>query len=266
MRIKKFILAVALLYTAIGFGQKYNCDIKQIELEAYEFALINLDSIKKHTPQSQIGVSVQTAISGSLEKLVYIVEDKEGKKEVKVWKGLEENMKGLFSRCPDSPFYNAAAQVTKTAFVLPLEKEKLKEAIKGIRTAPGYIAPGTGHKALGADAKYTIDIKKLMVSQKGIEPAQVSGELKDYTSGMVKVTDKIYLVLTIDTKSDPKVTYLAYKVIENINFNGVVVTKETKRPLVNGKAHLTVTGERLAGRKPEPKDKGFDIEMDITFE
>ena len=140
------------------------------------------------------------------------------------------------------------------------------DAADSIRTLPGYTTPGTGYKALGENAKYTVEIKKLLVSLSGIAPTQVSGELKEYTTGMVKVTDEFYLVLTIDTKSDPNVTYLAYKVIEALNYKGVVITKETKRPLVNGKAHLSVTGERVQTRVPEPQDSSFEIEMDITFE
>ena len=266
LTMKNLITALIVLASTFGYSQKYNCDVRQIELEAYEFTLANLDSIKKHTPQPQIGLTARVSISGQLEKLIYTVEDKEGKKEVEVWKGLDSAIKNLFSLCSDSPFYNATAQVTGPAFVLPLEKEKLQQAINTIKTAPGYTAPGTGYKALGENAKYTVDIKKLAVSGETIAPTQLSGELKEFTTGMVKVTDEIYLVLTIDTKSDPKANYLAYKIIEAKNFKGVVVTKETKRPLVNGKAHLTVTGERLKGRKPEPADKRFDIEMDITFE
>ena len=262
LTMKILLTTLFTLACIFGYSQKYNCDIRQIELEAYEYALANLDSIKKHTPQPQIAVTAQVTITGELEKLVYSVEDK----KVKVWKGLENALKNLFSLCQDSPFYNAAAQVTKAAFVLPLEKEKLSRAINSIKTTPGYTAPGTSYKPLGENAKYTIDIKRLIVSLSGIAPIQVSGELKEYTSGMVKITDEFYLVLTIDTKSDPNVTYLAYKVIEARNYKGVVITKETKRPLVNGKAHLSVTGERLQNREPEAEDKHFDIEMDITFE
>ena len=263
---KIFITALLVLASAFGYSQKYNCDTRQIELEAYEYTLANLDSIKKHTPQPQVAVTAQVTITGELEKLTYTVEDKKGKKDAKIWKGLDDTLKNLFSLCQDSPFYNATAQVTKTAFILPLEKEKLQLAINGIKTMPGYAVPGTGYKALSENAKYTIDIKKLLVSLSGIAPTQVTGELKEYTSGMIKVTDEFYVVLTIDTKSDPNVTYLAYKVIEARNYKGVLITKETKRPLVNGKAHLSVTGERLQNGVPEPQDSRFDIEMDITFE
>jgi hypothetical protein len=265
MKIRRLLIA-GLLFMAfahISYSQEFNCDVRQIKLQAYEFVLKNLDSVKKKSPQELIMVAADVSENGVLQKITYRTKDK---KEAKVWKGLSDFIATLFGFCPSSHFYDDTAQVDNDTFTIPLVKETLEKAIAQIKAEPGYRVPGSGFIDIPRNAKYVLDLKKLIVSKNGLAPMQLTGTMDVYTSGKVKLSPEYYLVFRVDKKSDSKTTYLSYKIIEVINYKATVVTKESWRPLINGKVHLSVTGHRDTEGDVNPEKDLFEIEADIAFE
>lgn len=270
MRIKQLLVTslFLLLCTVKGFSQEYNCDVRQLKVNAYKFVAKNLDSIKKHTPNEIITAVLEFGEKGELKKTgFYSAYGEKAQKEVKVWKGLSEYMKESFSLCPDSHFYNNRDYVLNTTFKVPLVKAVLAKTIKQAEAEPGYIAAGTGQKDIPKDSKYTLDIKKLTVGKRVVEPIKKEGSMDAYNSKMVKLTDLFHIAFEIIKVPGNKTNYIKYKLYEKAGHKGVIITSEGWRPIVDGKATISVTGKRDTHEDVKKVDfnEVFDLEMIISF-
>jgi hypothetical protein len=265
-KMKRLIAALALMLAVIsGYSQKYQCNVEDITAEAYSFTLKNVDSIKKYTPVDKLTVSADVA-KGGLKKLAYYTGfGTKTQKEVKPWTGLDEHLKVLFSLCPDSYFYSDTAQVTNHTFEIPLNAEAAAKAMKSLTSRPARVNPIMGRTEIAADAKFTINLKRLSISGAAIGEKQLTGNLKEYSSGILQLTPEFHIVIKVDAKSDAKVNYLSYKFIELINYKSAVITQETRRPIANNKVHVTVKGIRENNGVPEQPLKDFEAEFEVTF-
>lgn len=270
MRIKQLLVTsfFLLLCTVKGFSQEYNCDIKQLKVNTYQFVTKNLDSIKKHTPNEIITAVLEFGEKGELKKSIfYAAYGEKAQKEVKVWKGLAEYVKTSFSLCPDSHFYDNRDYVLNTTFKIPLVKAVLAKTIKQVEAEPGYVAAGTGQKDIPKDSKYILDIKKLVIGKRVVEPLKKEGSMDSYNSKMIKLTDLFHIAFEIVKVPGNKTNYIKYKLYEKVSHKGVIITSEGWRPIVDGKASISVTGKRdtQEGVKKVDFNEVFDLEMTISF-
>ncbi len=266
MRLKNIVPALAFLATSFGYCQKYNCDEQFIRFDTYEFALQHLDSLKKHTKDAEFTVEAMVS-KGKLESLAYFTAyGTQKQKKIIPWQAFDDNMKVLFSLCPDSYFYDATAQLNKIVFTVPLHQNGLEDGLRDINARTGYYKRGENYVAIPENAKYTLDLKELSVSGSGIAGKQLSGTMKGYNSGILELSPEFYIVLKLDTASDPKTVYLSYKFIETINYKAVVITEEKRRPLINGGNYIKVSGTRENDGIPAQENKNFSAEFSIRFE
>lgn len=270
MKIKQLFATsfLVLLCTMKGLAQENNCDVRQLQVSTYEFVLKNLDSIKKHTPKELITASLEFSEKGELKKTTYYTGyDSAEKKEVKLWKGLEDHIRSSFSLCPDSHFYNNREQVLGTVFKIPLVKENVTKAIKEVETGVNYIKAGTGQTDIPKNSQYTFNLKKIRVGDKVVENFKKEGQLEHFRSKLFKLNDNFHFAFEVIKVPGTKTNYIHYKLFEAVNYKGVMVTSEGWRPIVNGKLNLSVTGKRdmHEGVKDVNFEETFDIEVDITF-
>lgn len=266
MIVKKIMPALALLVTAFGYSQKYNCDVREAQLGVYEFALQNLDSIKKHTSVPSLTLYTELPKGGAKKLTWYKAYGTKDQKEIKPWGKLDDQARVLFSLCPDSYFYGEGEQILKGGFTLTLDEGILKEKIAEKTSAPGRIVPGTLYENVAENASYTLDLKQLTISGSGMGGKHLSGTMKGYSSGILELSPEFHIVFKLDTTSDPKTVYLSYKFIETINYKAVVITEEKRRPLVNGGAYVKVSGVRENDGIPAQENKNFSAEFSIRFE
>lgn len=270
MRIKQLLATsfFLLLCTVKGFSQEYNCDVRQLKVNAYQFVEKNLDSIKKYTPNELITVALEFGDKGELKKAGFFTAyGEKTQKEVKVWKGLTEYVKSSFSLCPESHFYDNRNYVLSTTIKLPLVKTVLEKTIKQAEAEPGYIAAGAGQKDIPKDSKYTLDIKKLVIGERIVEPLKKEGNMDSYNSKMMKLTDLFHIAFDVIKVPGNKTNYLKYTLYEKVGRKGIIITSEGWRPIVDGKASISVTGKRDTheGVKDVNFNEVFDLEMDIIF-
>lgn len=262
----KTIATLLTLFTVSAHSQKYQCNVEDITAEAYLFASENMDSIKKHTPADNLTVSADVE-KGGLKKLSYYTGfGAKAQKEAEPWTGLDERLKVLFSLCPDSYFYSDTAQVTNHTFEIPLDDEAAAKAMSSIVTRPAHIDPVAGRTGIAPDAKYTINLKRLSISGNAMGGKQLTGNLKEYSSGILELAPEFHIIIKADAKSDPKVNYLSYKFIETINYKSAVITQETRRPIANNKVNVTVRGIRENDGIPVQPSKEFEAEFEVIFE
>lgn len=270
MKIKQLFATSLLVLLCIvkGSAQENNCDVRQLQVGTYEFVLKNLDSIKKYTPKELITASLEFSEKGELKKTTYYTAyDSPEKKEVKLWKGLEDHIRSSFSLCPDSHFYNNREQVLGTTFKIPLVKENITKAINEVEKGANYIKAGTGQTDISQNSKYIFNLKKIRVGDKVVENFKKEGELDYFRSKMFKLNDNFHFAFEVVKVPGSKTNYVRYKLFEAVNYKGVMVTSEGWRPIVNGKLNLSVTGKRDRHEKVKNVnfEETFDIEVDITF-
>lgn len=271
MKIKQVFATslLVLLCTVKGLAQENNCDVRQLQVSTYEFVLKNLDSIKKYTSNEFVTASLEFSEKGELKKTVYYTAyDSKERKEVKLWKGLEDYIKSNFSLCPDSHFYNNREQVLGTVFTIPLVNKNITEAIKEIESGTNYIKADTGQVDVPKNSKYTFDLKNMRVGEKIIEPFKKEGQLDYFRSKLFKINDKFHFAFEIIKIPGNKTNYIHYKLFEAVSHKAVMVTTEGWRPIVNKKLHLSVTGkrDRHEGVKDVDFEETFDFEVDIIFQ
>ena len=146
-----------MLFSAKVHAQDKNCDVKQLQAETYDFALSNLDSIKKYVKSAEITAAFAFSERGDVKNIDYYLSyGAKEQKKIKVWQGLETFVKEIFSRCPNSHFYNTQEQVLKAEFAIPLTKEEITRAKKNLEKEANYTPPGKGLKDVAKDSKYTL--------------------------------------------------------------------------------------------------------------
>lgn len=255
-----------ILFSVKSFAQVNNCDVRQLKVETYDFALKNLDSLKAYTKNPLVTVSLEFSEKGDIKNIDYYTAyaDKNQKK-VKVWKNLETFVKESFSHCPDSHFYNGREQVLTAVFALPLMKEELTKAKKEVESGADYIPFGEGQKDIDKNSKYTLEVKNFTVGKKTNEPLTKEGVLDYNRSKMVKLSDIFHIAFELEKVG--KITYLKYKLYERVDNKGVIITSENWRPVVNGKVNLSVKGIRDThpGVKHVKEGEEFDFDIQIAF-
>jgi hypothetical protein len=276
MKIRLLLSAVLLLIFSVkGLAQENNCDVRQLQVGTYDFVLKNLDSIKKHTPKTDlITTALELTADGKITKVGYYTDyGKKEQKEVKIWKGLETFVKENFSRCPDSHFYNGREHVLQAVFPLPLVKEKITKAKKEVEAGANYIAAGTGKTDVPRDSKFTVAVKSFTIksSRAGMpnnitmEPVTKEGTMEYFRSKMVKLSDVFFIAFDVVKAGGNN--YLKYTVYERVDNKSRTLTKEGWRPIVNNKVNLSVKGIRDShpGVKHINEGEEFDFDIDIAF-
>jgi len=257
-----------MLFSVKGLAQDKNCDVKQLQAETYDFALKNLDSIKKYVKSSQITVAFEMTETGVVKNIdYYLAYGAKEQKKVKVWKGLEAFVKETFSRCPESHFYNGREQVVKADFAIPLVKEDIAKAKKNLEGSDGYTAPGTGLTDVPKNSKYTIEVKSLTVGKKTNEALVKDGTLDYDRSKMIRLSEIFHIAFDVVKPDGSKTTYVKYKLYERVDNKGRIITSEQWRPVVNGKVNLSVKGIRDThpGVQHIKVGEEFDFDILITF-
>lgn len=257
-----------LLFVSVkGFSQENNCNVKQLQVNAYDFVLKNLDSIKKYSAvKDKVTAELEFTEKGALTKSVYyILYGDKGQKEVKIWKGLEKYIKNTFSLCPESHLYNGQDQVLSTVFEIPFTKEAVAKAKQDIEIVPGYVAFGTGKTEIPFDSNYTLDVKSFKVGKKIVEPLVKEGTMDYDRSKAIKMTEVFYIAF--DVVKSGKLNYLKYTIYQNVDHIGRIVTSENWRPIINKKVNLSVKGIRDAypGVRHITPGEAFEFDIDITF-
>lgn len=257
-----------MLFSVKGLAQDKNCDVKQLQAETYDFALKNLDSIKKYVKSAQVTAAFELSEKGEVKNIdYYLAYGAKEQKKVKVWKGLETFVKEIFSRCTESHFYNGRDQVIKADFGIPLVKEEITKAKKALEGTQGYTAPGTGLTDVAKNSKYTIEVKSLTVGKKTNEPLVKEGVLDFDRSKMIRLSEIFHIAFDIVKPSGSKTTYVTYKLYERVDNKGRIITSEQWRPVVNGKVNLSVKGIRDThpGVQHIKVGEEFDFDIQITF-
>lgn len=263
---KKIFIVACFLATYFGYSQKYNCDVLLIERGAYDYAIIHLDSLKKHTPSGEFTVEAKVG-KGKVQSLEYYTDyatDKQ--KKATPWKDFNDNMRVLLSLCPDSYYRDTEKQLNTIIINVPLDKKALEDLIWGIDARTGYYKPGKGYLKIAEDAAYTIDLKALNVSGNALQSQKLSGNLKNYSTGILKLTDELHMVFKVEASVDPQTVYFSYKIIETINYKAVVITEEKYRLLLNGGGYVKSSGKRENDGIPVLASKDFSVEFSIKFE
>ena len=265
MTIKHFFTAVlcSMLYTAQA--QDNNCNVLQAQLDIYDFVLKNLDSIQKHTKASLMVASVEVGDSGDFKKVTYYTGfNTKNQKEVKVWRGLSDNIKTVFSRCPGSHFHDGETFVNKTDMQLPLMKETVATAIKKLKADPAYV-PLENFSTLPENSKYKVNIRQLSISGEAVAARELTGTMKKFNSEIQRIDEKFHIIFKIDKIPGHSGDYLLYKIFDAENPSRPnVVMQEKWRPILNNKVHVVASGERDAGKNSKPGK--FNLVIDFTFE
>jgi hypothetical protein len=257
-----------MLFSVKSFAQDKNCDVKQLQAETYDFTLKNLDSIKKYVKSAQITAAFEMTEKGEVKNIdYYLAYGAKEQKKVKVWKGLETFVKETFSRCTDSHFYNGREQVLKADFSIPLSKEEIIKAKNTLEATPGYTAPGYGLRDVPKDSKYTLEIKSFAVGQKTNEPLIKEGTMDYDRSKMIRLSEIFHMAFDVVKPEGSKTTYVKYKLYERVDNKGRIITSEEWRPVVDGKANLSVKGIRdtYPGVQHMKVGEEFDFDIQITF-
>lgn len=273
----QLLLSVSLfmLFSSKSFAQENTCDIKQLQVDTYDFMLKNLDSIKIHTPKTDLVTAVlELSTNGKITKVgYYTAYGKKGQKEVKVWKGLETFLNENFSRCPDSHFYKGREHVLQSIIPMPLVKENITKAKKEVESTPGYIAAGTGKTEVAANSKFTVALKSFSIKStigglpynRTIDPVTKQGTMDNFRSKMVKLSDTF--TIAFDVVKAGKSNYLKYTLYERVDNKSQTITTEGWRPIVNSKVSLSVKCIRDShpGVKHIKEGDEFDFDIEITF-
>jgi len=269
MKITRLLqLSFLLVLSSIkGLAQENNCNVKQLQVNTYDFVLTNLDSIKKYSSvKDKVTAKLEFTPTGAITTAEYFTAygDK-GQKQVKIWEGLEKFIKNNFSLCPESHFYNGREQVLNTVFEIPFTKEAVLKAKKDIENTEDYVVFGTGKKEISDYNKYTLDIKSLTVGKKVLEPLVKEGTLDYRRSKMIQLSELFFMAFEV-VKSG-KTNYLKYKLYEKVDHKGRIITTENWRPIINGKTILSVKGIRDTheGVKHIVVGEEFDFDIEITF-
>lgn len=260
-----------MLFSAKGLAQENNCDVRQLQVETYDFMLKNLDSIKKYTPKTDlITAALELSENGKINKIgYYTAYGKKEQKEVAIWKGLETFVKESFSRCPDSHFYNGREHVLQAVLPLPLVKDNIAKAKKDIEGGANYIAAGTGKTVVARDGKFKVTLNSFTIGkwqrEKKIEPVTKEGTMDYYRSKMVKLSDAF--AIAFDVVKGKEGDLIKYTLYERVDNKSQTVTKEGWRPIVNNKVKLSVKGVRDAhpGVKHIQEGEEFDFDIEISF-
>lgn len=255
------------VFTVKGYSQEKNCNVKQLQLNTYDFVLKNLDSVKKYSnAKDKFATALEFSDKGALTKSgYYTAYGAKGQKQIKIWKGLEKYIQDTFSLCPDSHFYNNRDQVLNAVFEIPFTKEALLKAKQDIEAAEGYVAFGTGKKDIPLDSKYVLDVKSFTVGKKVMEPLTKVGVMDYNRSKLITMSPLFYIAF--DVIKEGKNNYLKYYVYERVDHKGRMITSENWRPIVNGKVHISVKGIRDAhpGVRHITPGEEFDFDFYITF-
>jgi len=256
-------ISFLLLFVSVkGFSQENNCNVKQLQVNTYDFVLKNLDSIKKYSAvKNKVTATLEFSDTGAVTKTKYA----SGEKEVKIWKGLEKYIKQNFSLCPESHFYNGRDQVLNTVFDIPFTKEAVLKAKQEIETTKGYVAYGTGKSDIPVNSKYTLDVKNFKVGKKVMDSIVKQGVMNYERSELIKLSEKFFIAF--DVVKAGKTNYLKYTVYERVDHKGRTITAENWRPIINKKVNLSVKGIRDAypGVRHIIPGEEFNFDIDITF-
>lgn len=259
-----------LLYILIGsifFGTtcyaQNNCDIRQVKINILEFVLTNNDSVKKYTIGEYINARFEMSENGILHKSQFYIANQND--TVAVWNSLRDFTNEVFSYCPGSHFYNDTEQLETATLKIPLGRQALQASITALKNEPGYISPGAGYREIPKNSTFTIDVRELIVAKTGNKPQKVTAKLNGFKSGMVQVAPQYYFVFRVVHQPENKSVYLAYKLFEVIDYKGRLVTRESWRPIINGKAAITVSGHRDVEAAVTPEDT-FTFDILVSFE
>ncbi|ESU20485.1 hypothetical protein FEDK69T_30100 [Flavobacterium enshiense DK69] len=136
---KNLIIPILLLLSNTIFAQSNKCNIKQIQLETYDFATSKLELVQKGF--SNLDALIQSSIDikdKKIEKITYYLILPENsysgvnKKEITVWDGLHKFIFEKVNSCikNDSDFENTSMIV----FRIPLSKENIQMAINEVNS------------------------------------------------------------------------------------------------------------------------------------
>lgn len=263
------VIAALILISQKTLAQENNCDIRQLQVEVYDFVLKNQDSIKKHHKTlSKVTVSLDLGEKGEVKGINYFTAyGEKNQKKIKLWKGLENFVKQSFSRCPGSHFYNADSHVTASVFAVPFGKDALEKAKREIELSAGYVAAGKVQKDIDKNSKYTIEVKKLKVGFKTNDALKKEGTLDYNRSKMIKLSELFHFAFELVKLPGGKTTFFQYKLYERVDNKGVIITSENWRPVVNNKINLKVKGIRDThpGVKHVKIGEEFEFEIEVTF-
>ncbi len=137
---KNVILILSFILAANIYSQVYKCSKEECQKRVYEFALENIDSIKKNNAEV-ISVLIKFNENYQVEKLYFSNNfDRSSfntdSPSIDIWEPLKLYIETAFSFCPDEIFRDDIYQITNSSskykFAIPLSRENLILCIDSI--------------------------------------------------------------------------------------------------------------------------------------
>ncbi|MCL9807642.1 hypothetical protein NAT51_19120 [Flavobacterium amniphilum] len=276
----KFIILILILVFNLSYSQIYNCSVHENQLKIYDFALTNLNTIKKHTKSDLIIVSIDFNDKSSLlENIRYYQYPKdytEGeideKYSITVWNELDLFIRKSFEFCPRSNFEDEHSEYTRIRFGLPLVKENIAEAIGNVTKNLSEIKQLQISNEINENTNFTLTVNNLKINrEKPIKLAHpIVGKLNIYQSDIVKISDNYFLIFkvlkTSELNKNLPVFYFEYKLFYVHQGKTSLVSKGAHQTILNKHVEIIEQESIIDVANEMENEKKMIQETDISFE